>query len=630
MTAIHWTANEIDRLIQAFQTCTLPRCQWTHQAHLIVALWYLMHYSELEATNYIRNGIKQYNHAIGIKTTKDSGYHETLTLFWIEIVRRYLSVATANGSFVDIANGLLDSCGNPHLPLEYYSRESLMSWDARKSWVEPDLKSLNSACEQCLPYFHFGEGGGYWELSCTRIKNSEIFHGLEEVLSIFDSAQKCIGKLTRDRLNNITKKELLKNQQYANAIGKRLVVLRGRAGTGKTVKLLHISYELYRKQEQRCLIITYNKALVSDLRRIIALAKVSDDIAAATIAVRTIHSFMRSLMLGFGIDIHEQEDGYFIKHYDDLKQELLSYIQKGLLTTKDLQQLMKKKHDEVACDKVLIDESQDWPEDEKEILFTIFESRNFIIADGIDQLIRKTNRTNWLVGIEHHPIKGQKRSLRQTANLCRFEQLYAAQIGLPWDLEPKNDLLGGKVIVLCKEYDQFLHRRLLDECEQSGNKPYEMLFLVPPNLVDKTYNKSGEVTFSKFQLTQKWNEWGIKLWDGTYSENRSDYPKDVQEIRVLPYDSCRGLEGWTVVCLWMDEFIEYKKSKSENPEEEQLSIDLTSLEKMRQAWGYKWFMIPLTRGIDTLVITLKNPQSEYARILKDVSENCPDFVEWID
>ena len=142
MTAIHWTANEIDRLIQAFQTCTLPRCQWTHQAHLIVALWYLMHYSELEATNYIRNGIKQYNHAIGIKTTKDSGYHETLTLFWIEIVRRYLSLATANGSFVDIANGLIDSCGNPHLPLEYYSRELLMSWDARKSWVEPDLKPL--------------------------------------------------------------------------------------------------------------------------------------------------------------------------------------------------------------------------------------------------------------------------------------------------------------------------------------------------------------------------------------------------------------------------------------------------------------------------------------------------------
>jgi hypothetical protein len=146
-TRKYQTLSEIEILIREFEACTLLRCQWDHHAHLTVALWYLTHYSEPEATNYIRNGIKQYNHAIGIKTTKDSGYHETLTLFWIEIVRRHLSVATANGSFVDIANGLLDSCGNPCLPLEYYSRDRLMSWEARTSWVEPDLKSLNCVLE---------------------------------------------------------------------------------------------------------------------------------------------------------------------------------------------------------------------------------------------------------------------------------------------------------------------------------------------------------------------------------------------------------------------------------------------------------------------------------------------------
>ena len=151
-TAKYWTLGEIEGLIQAFENCTLPRSEWTHQAHLIVALWYLTHYSQPEATNCIRVSeaaslklrIQQYNLAQGIKTTKDSGYHETITLFWIEIVRRYLSVATANGSLVDIANGLIDSCGNPRLPLEYYSRELLMSWDARRSWVEPDLKPLTS------------------------------------------------------------------------------------------------------------------------------------------------------------------------------------------------------------------------------------------------------------------------------------------------------------------------------------------------------------------------------------------------------------------------------------------------------------------------------------------------------
>lgn len=143
-TAKYWTSGEIESLIEAFENCTLPRSEWTHQAHLIVALWYLTHYSQLEATNYIRNGIQQYNLAQGIKITKDSGYHETMTLFWIQIVHRYLSVAIAKGSFVDIANGLLHSCGNPRLPLEYYSRELLMSWDARRSWVEPNLKPITS------------------------------------------------------------------------------------------------------------------------------------------------------------------------------------------------------------------------------------------------------------------------------------------------------------------------------------------------------------------------------------------------------------------------------------------------------------------------------------------------------
>lgn len=144
-TRKYQTLSEIKILIREFDACTLPRHQWDHQVHLTVALWYLTHYSQPEATNYIRNGIQRYNLAQGIKTTKDSGYHETITLFWIQIVRRYLSVGTANGSFVDIANALLHSYRNPRLPLEYYSRERLMSWDARRSWVEPDLKPITSA-----------------------------------------------------------------------------------------------------------------------------------------------------------------------------------------------------------------------------------------------------------------------------------------------------------------------------------------------------------------------------------------------------------------------------------------------------------------------------------------------------
>lgn len=146
-TAKYWTLGEIEGLIQAFENCTLPRSEWTHQAHLIVALWYLTHYSELEATNCIRVRIQHYNLNIGIKTTIDSGYHETLTLFWVRIVCLYLATEGANSSLVDLANNLIQHCGKPSLPLEYYSRDRLMSWEARNSWVEPDLKSLDWVLE---------------------------------------------------------------------------------------------------------------------------------------------------------------------------------------------------------------------------------------------------------------------------------------------------------------------------------------------------------------------------------------------------------------------------------------------------------------------------------------------------
>lgn len=132
--------SEIENLIAAFNSCTLPRCEWNHAAHLTVALWYLTHYEEIEAVNRIRESIQRYNAAIGIKTTKDSGYHETLTRFWIEIVRCYLLDKAGNTSILQLANKLIDCYGDNNLPLQYYSQDLLMSGKARTSWIQPDLK----------------------------------------------------------------------------------------------------------------------------------------------------------------------------------------------------------------------------------------------------------------------------------------------------------------------------------------------------------------------------------------------------------------------------------------------------------------------------------------------------------
>ena len=40
-------------------------------------------------------------------------------------------------------------------------------------------------------------------------------------------------------------------------------------------------------------------------------------------------------------------------------------------------------------------------------------------------------------------------------------------------------------------------------------------------------------------------------------------------------------------------------------------------------------MIPLTRAIDTLIIVINDIDSEEARFLKEIANECNDYVMWI-
>lgn len=134
---------EILELVRRFEDCTLPREEWTHAAHLTMALWHLLQYDWPEATARVRRGIRRYNAAHGILTTPTGGYHETLTLFWLRAVRAFLEEGRNEARpLVRLANELIASAGRS-LPLAHYTRERLFSPEARANWVEPDLKPLD-------------------------------------------------------------------------------------------------------------------------------------------------------------------------------------------------------------------------------------------------------------------------------------------------------------------------------------------------------------------------------------------------------------------------------------------------------------------------------------------------------
>ena len=72
--------SSTEQLVKAFNSLTLAREQWNHDAHLKVGLWYLLHYSPDESLKRLRQKIKQYNVACGINNTETQGYHGSVHL----------------------------------------------------------------------------------------------------------------------------------------------------------------------------------------------------------------------------------------------------------------------------------------------------------------------------------------------------------------------------------------------------------------------------------------------------------------------------------------------------------------------------------------------------------------------
>lgn len=137
------TPERIDALAEGFLTCTLPKEDWTHEAHLLVGLWHLHHYSFYEALLLMRCRIITYNLATGGVNSAQSGYHETLTEFWLRQLAEFRRSVGEEKSLSAQCNQLFASrFADRGLPFEYYSRELLFSVQARAKWTEPDLQTF--------------------------------------------------------------------------------------------------------------------------------------------------------------------------------------------------------------------------------------------------------------------------------------------------------------------------------------------------------------------------------------------------------------------------------------------------------------------------------------------------------
>ena len=102
-----------------------------------------------------------------------------------------------------------------------------------------------------------------------------------------------MGEMTRHRIEQLTNRAFQSNA-LIDTQGK-VSIYRGRAGTGKTVGLIQTAIHLVDEEQARVLMLTYNKALVSDIRRLFALAELPDMFETNCVHISTMHSYFFKL-----------------------------------------------------------------------------------------------------------------------------------------------------------------------------------------------------------------------------------------------------------------------------------------------------------------------------------------------
>jgi hypothetical protein len=129
--------QEDTAFLQAFESGTLPNGAFHHRDHLRLAWLYLRRDGpELGAARVV-DGIRQFAAAHGAADR----FHETLTRFWIGLVRHVDEAFPGAERFDDLL-ARYPPMADKNLIYRHYSAETLAERVGRNGWLQPDLLPL--------------------------------------------------------------------------------------------------------------------------------------------------------------------------------------------------------------------------------------------------------------------------------------------------------------------------------------------------------------------------------------------------------------------------------------------------------------------------------------------------------
>jgi len=128
-----------DELVRAFESTTLPASDFTHDAHVRVAWWYLRTAPFHAALARFATALRAFAAAKGAANK----YHETMTVAWMALVAERLD-ATPELEWRAFAATHPDLFLRPSLMTRLYSETRLASEQARRTFVLPDRQQERS------------------------------------------------------------------------------------------------------------------------------------------------------------------------------------------------------------------------------------------------------------------------------------------------------------------------------------------------------------------------------------------------------------------------------------------------------------------------------------------------------
>ncbi|MBD5654073.1 MAG: hypothetical protein IAI50_02690, partial [Candidatus Eremiobacteraeota bacterium] len=438
---------------------------------------------------------------------------------------------------------------------------------------------------------------------------------VRETLTRFRATSPRDRKKASELCNDVLAEEIV--GPLADAAGAKQIRLTGRGGSGKTTTLALLAKRLALINGERVLVLTFHKTLRGDIAHLLRSIVDVPGIVGRKIVVETVVDFFETALVALGAAVPCNDDGTRdFARFDAVLDETRALLYELPDGSGDIANLKARDPDRFRWDYVFVDEAQDWTDAERDFLRALYGSERLVLADGLEQLIRRQTPCDWTsdVAKERRLERHLGRSLRMTSNLALFANAFARASGLvDWQIAPYEKLPGGRIVIVTGAEPStaaFVHA-LRDAAALGGAEPIDALICVPP----RASGSSGEPP-----IVRALEAAGERVWNACDPRVRDTVPGDMQAWRVVRYDSCRGLEGWVTVALGLDD-LDAVRRKYPNL----APGEIESPENVAR----RWLMIALTRAVHTLVIGVRDERAPIVATLRDAASRMPDgVIEW--